>query len=115
MLGAVRANPALLITDPQKEIRGFRVEISAPMGSKRGTGRNSFIDSVLNAVSSFYEEIVQNLKPWSATPPKIRAEGAFTPPADVPVALVSTAPSSQDGPELQVPAVPVPHEASVDA
>ncbi|USX49409.1 hypothetical protein [Lentzea sp. HUAS12] len=88
------------------------------MGSKRGTGRNSFIDSVLNAVSSFYEEIVQNLKPWSATPPKIRAEAAFVPPEDVPVALVSTAPSSQDGPELHAPVV-VPaqesSEVSVDA
>jgi hypothetical protein len=126
LLGAVRANPALLIADPQKEIRGFRVEISVPMGSKRGTGRNSFIDSVLNAVSSFYEEIVQNLKPWSATPPKIRSEATFVPPADVPVALVSTAPSSQDGPELvsavvpeqEVPgdvAVPVPQEVPVDA
>lgn len=127
LLGAVRANPALLIADPLKEIRGFRVEISVPMGAKRGTGRNSFIDSVLSAVSSFYEEIVQNLKPWAATPPKIRAESAFAPPADVPVALVSTAPSSQDGPELEAPtAAPeqepitdetsmVRHEVSVDA
>ncbi|MFI6102300.1 hypothetical protein ACIA8G_42685 [Lentzea sp. NPDC051213] len=114
LLGAVRANPALLIADPQKEIRGFRVEISAPMGAKRGTGRSSFIDSVLNAVSSFYEEIVQNLKPWAATPPKIRAETAFVPPADVPVALVSTAPSSQDGPELETPAV-VPERELSDA
>ncbi|GGU72829.1 hypothetical protein GCM10010178_75460 [Lentzea flava] len=127
LLGAVRADPALLIADPQKEIRGFRIEISVPMGTKRGMGRNSFIDSVLNAVSSFYEEIVQNLKPWAATPPKIRAEAAFAPPADVPVALVSTAPSSQDGPELEAPvaapdeepitgtAPPIHHEVPVDA
>lgn len=114
LLGAVRANPALLIVDPQKEIRGFRVEISVPMGVKRGTGRSSFIDSVLNAVSSFYEEIVQNLKPWAATPPKIRAEAAFTPPTDVPVALVSTAPSSQDGPESEAPAVVSEQERVAD-
>ncbi|MDX8034751.1 hypothetical protein SK803_31430 [Lentzea sp. BCCO 10_0856] len=115
LLGAVRANPAVLIADPQKEIRGFRVEISVPMGAKRGTGRGSFIDSVLSAVSSFYEEIMQNLKPWAAMPPKIRAEAAFVPPADVPVALVSTAPSSQDGPELEAPAAVPAQEFSADA
>ncbi|WP_433268251.1 hypothetical protein ACQPZF_03770 [Actinosynnema sp. CS-041913] len=71
-----------------------------PSGSKRGTGRNSFIDSVLGAVTGFYEDVVQNLKPWAAAPPRIRSEESFTPPTDVPPALVSTAPSSQDGPEV---------------
>jgi hypothetical protein len=69
------------------------------MGAKRGTGRNSFIDSVLGGVTGFYEEVVQTLKPWASAPPRIRTEEDFTPPEDVPVALVSTALSSQDGPE----------------
>ncbi|MET1073039.1 MAG: hypothetical protein ABWY11_10380 [Umezawaea sp.] len=97
LLAFVRDNPGVLLVDPQKEIRGFRIEQSGPMGAKRGTGRNSFIDSVLGGVTGFYEEVVQTLKPWSATPPRIRPEEDFAPPADVPVALVSTAPSSQDG------------------
>jgi hypothetical protein len=99
LLAFVRENPGVLLVDPQKEIRGFRIEQSGVLGVKRGTGRNSFIDSVLGAVTGFYEEVVQTLKPWAATPPRIRPEEDFTPPADVPVALVSTAPSSQDGPE----------------
>ncbi|WNV82257.1 hypothetical protein [Umezawaea sp. Da 62-37] len=97
LLAFVRDNPGVLLVDPQKEIRGFRIEQSGPMGAKRGTGRGSFIDSVLGSVTGFYEEVVQTLKPWSATPPRIRPEEDFAPPADVPVALVSTAPSSQDG------------------
>ncbi|TQM81250.1 hypothetical protein FHX81_3613 [Saccharothrix saharensis] len=100
LLRTVRGDPMALVVDPAKEIRGFRVAISVPLGSKRGTGRNSFIDSVLGAVASFYEEVVQNLKPWAAAPPRIRPEEAFAPPVDVPPALVSTAPSSQDGPEV---------------
>jgi hypothetical protein len=100
LLRAVRENPAVLIADPQKEIRGFRIAISVPMGAKRGNGRGSFIESALGAITSFYEGIVQNLKPWSASPPRIRPDGAFASQEDVPVALVSTAPSSQDGPDF---------------
>ncbi|MFE2754785.1 hypothetical protein ACFXGA_22565 [Actinosynnema sp. NPDC059335] len=100
LLKAVKDDPAVLVVDPAKEIRGFRVANSVPMGGKRGTGRNSFIDSVLTAVTGFYEDVVQNLKPWAAAPPRIRPEEAFAPPVDVPPALVSTAPSSQDGPEV---------------
>jgi hypothetical protein len=61
-----------------------------------GTGRGAFIDSVLTSVDSFYGEVVQNLKAWSATPPRMRE-------AEVPderPALTSTLLSSQDGPEL---------------
>lgn len=100
LLKTVKNDPMVLVVDPAKEIRGFRVADSAPLGAKRGIGRNSFIDSVLGTVTGFYEEVVQNLKPWAAAPPRIRPEEAFAPPVDVPPALVSTAPSSQDGPEL---------------
>ncbi|WP_230567438.1 hypothetical protein [Saccharothrix luteola] len=100
LLRTVRSNPMALVADPAKDIRGFRVANSVPLGSKRGTGRNSFIDSVLAAVTGFYEDVVQNLKPWATAPPRIRPEEAFAPPVDVPPALVSTAPSSQDGPEI---------------
>ncbi|MBB5807539.1 hypothetical protein F4560_007307 [Saccharothrix ecbatanensis] len=100
LMRTVKENPMVLVVDPAKEIRGFRVANSAVLGSKRGTGRNSFIDSVLAAVTGFYEEVVQNLKPWAAAPPRIRPEEAFAPPVEVPPALVSTAPSSQDGPEV---------------
>ncbi|MEJ2855200.1 MULTISPECIES: hypothetical protein [unclassified Saccharothrix] len=104
LLRTVRANPGVLVVDPAREIRGFRVAHSIPAGTKRGTGRNSFIDSVLGAVMGFYEDVMQNLKSWAAVPPRIRSEESFTPPADVPAALVSSAPSSQDGAETAAPA-----------
>ncbi|MEV0679894.1 hypothetical protein AB0I60_25545 [Actinosynnema sp. NPDC050436] len=107
LLRTVRADPAVLVADPAREIRGFRVAHSAPAGTKRGTGRNSFIDSVLGTITGFYEDVVQNLKPWAAAPPRIRPEEAFVPPVDVLAALVSTAPSSQDGPEPAAPKLAV--------
>jgi hypothetical protein len=46
LLRTVRDNPALLIVDPAKELRTFRIALDRPLGAKRGRGRASFIDSV---------------------------------------------------------------------
>ena len=97
LLGAVRADPAVLIADPAKELRAFRVALTAPLGQKRGRGRGAFIDSVSDAVETFYRDIVQHLKAWRAAPPPMRHEAAL---AVEPVgSLASTAFSSQDGAE----------------
>jgi hypothetical protein len=98
LLGAVRDDPALLLGDKQKELRSFRIAQSAPMGTKRGRGRGSFIDSALNAVDTFYGEVLQNLKAWSAVPPKLRHPDAEKVAAEqpTPADLVSTGFSSQD-------------------
>ncbi|MFE6508697.1 hypothetical protein ACFVDI_15130 [Nocardioides sp. NPDC057767] len=108
LLGKVREEPTCLITDPKKEIRTFRVALSAPMGAKRGRGRGAFIDSVIDLLDTFYGDVVQHLKAWSPAAPKLRE------PAPVPderPALTSTAISSQDGPETVTPSespVPMP-------
>lgn len=100
LLRVVRENPASLITDPTKELRSFQVAMSAPMGTKRGRGRGSFIDSVVALVDAFYGDVLQQLKAWSAAPPRLRseaeAEALTSEQGDVPTALVSTAMSSQD-------------------
>ncbi len=104
LLSVLRGNPALLVADPSKDLRSFRIAATGAMGTKRSLGRGSFIESVVGAIDGFYVEVVQNLKPWSAAPPKLRDEPAL--PEDVPVALVSTAQSSQDGPEPADSAAP---------
>jgi hypothetical protein len=77
------------------------------MGTKRGRGRGAFIDSVIDVVDNFYETVVQNIKAWSAAPPKFREE--VEPPQEERSSLFSTALSSQDGTEpveRHTPAVP---------
>ena len=97
-------NPAkrgvVLVADPGKELRGFRVATTTNLGSKRGRGRGAFIDSVLTAVDGFYAEVLGSLRPWSAAPPKLRPGHPSPPTIDdtIPAALVSTDYSSQDEP-----------------
>jgi hypothetical protein len=97
LLKDVRENPTLLVTDPKKELRAFRIALTSPTGSKRGRGRGSFIDSVVDALNEFYGGVIQHVKAWSAVPPKLREPELV--PSDAPLELASTARSSQDGTE----------------
>lgn len=100
LLGAIRENPAALVDDSGKEIRTFRIATTATMGTKRGRGRGSFIDSVLGAVDGFYVDILGSLRAWAATPPKLRPTEPAAKGVDpgIQPALSSTDYSSQDDP-----------------
>ena len=101
LLTKVREDPAVLVVDATREIKSFRLALVAPMGTKRGRGRGAFIDSVLAACDAFYADVLQTVKPWAATPPRMRQPETTPPNADtaVPAALRSTGYSSQDGAE----------------
>jgi hypothetical protein len=97
LVGKVRENPALLVDDQKRDIKSFRVTVSQTAGTKRGQGRGSFVASVVDATSAFYSTVIQQLKPWVPSAPKVRVpELAQVVEPEVPVALVSTALSSQD-------------------
>src|SRR3546814_6647776 len=75
LLRVIREDPNVLIVDPKKDFRTFRVAAASPMGTKRGTGRGGFIDSVLAAIDGFYGAVVQQLRPWSAKAPQLPKGG----------------------------------------
>lgn len=110
LLRRVREDPAVLIADPKRDLRAFRVALTATAAAKRGRGRGSFIDSVLASIDTFYGDVLQHLKAWSASPPRLREplDQLPTPPV-----LASNALSSQDGAETPTaPTAPPasPHE-----
>ncbi|MEA2249406.1 MAG: hypothetical protein QOH46_3935, partial [Solirubrobacteraceae bacterium] len=45
--------------------------LSRPMGTKRGKGERSFVLETRKQAIDFYRELVQNLRPWRAAPPKL--------------------------------------------
>lgn len=76
LLGNGKAPRSLegLVPKDGRDIRAFRVSLDLPMGGKRATGQGSLIGSVLEVVTSFYAEVVQNLSPWTSRPPRMPAE-----------------------------------------
>jgi hypothetical protein len=97
LLKEVRENPAVLVHDARKELRSFRLALTTQLGPKRGRGRGAAIDSMLSAVDAFYLDVLQHLKAWTATPPKMREAAEL--PTGIPPELASTGLSSQDGTE----------------
>lgn len=73
LLKTIRKTPESLVPDDGREIKSFLVALDLPMGTKRGIGTGSLIDSVLGVTHHFYAEVVQNLRPWSAKgkPPRL--------------------------------------------
>src|SRR3954466_15979050 len=45
LLKDVREDASVLIADPKKELRSFRLALASPLGTKRGRGRGGVIDS----------------------------------------------------------------------
>lgn len=70
-LTEARSTPDTLYPDPAKEIRQFVLTLTRNMGLKRDAGKGSFIDSVITTTKDFYGDVLQNLRPWKASPPKL--------------------------------------------
>ena len=68
------AQRLLLANDPKRPPRAFRLALSRPMGTKRGKGERSFVLETRKQAIDFYRELVQNLRPWRAAPPRLPDE-----------------------------------------
>jgi len=72
-LRQAREAPQVLYPDRTRDIRQFVVALSRNMGLKRDSGRGSFVQSVISTTEEFYREVLQNIRPWKPSPPKLRS------------------------------------------
>jgi hypothetical protein len=70
-LRATREDPSLLYPD-KGEIRAFRLALSTNMGTKRDNSRGSFAASIIDTAQAFYADLLQNIRAWKASPPKLK-------------------------------------------
>jgi hypothetical protein len=82
LLSEARESPKNLLspTDPKREPRSFTLALSSPMGTKRGKGQGSFVRETRKQAVDFYRELVQNLRGWQPTAPKLPEEPSEKPP-----------------------------------
>jgi len=76
LLKAVRDDPAVLLSDPKVDLRRFRIAAASQLGTKRGVGRGSFIDSILAAIDGYYQTVLQGIRPWVPKAPQLPKAGA---------------------------------------
>jgi hypothetical protein len=75
VLSYLRENPeALLTADAKRPPRCFWLALSAPLAAKRGKGERSFVRETRQQTITFYRDLVQDLRPWRAAPPKLAEE-----------------------------------------
>jgi hypothetical protein len=76
LLRDVREQPNLLLSaaDPKREPRAFVLALARPMGTKRGKGERSFVRETRQQAVDFYRGIVQNLRAWQPSAPKLPEE-----------------------------------------
>ena len=86
-LGNVRAHPELVLPPSDKDIKGFQLSLVRNMGLKRDASKGSFIESVISTTEDFYRSVLQNLRPWKPTPPKLKPKHAEPEETHVPSAI----------------------------
>ena len=76
LLSATREDPSALLlpNDPKRPPRAFRLALSRPMGTKRGKGERSFVLETRKQAIDFYRDLVQNLRAWRPSAPKLPDE-----------------------------------------
>ena len=85
-LKEVRDHPDRLLfaADPKREPRVFRVALSRELGIKRGRNQGSFVAESKKQALDFYREIVQGLRPWSPSAPRLPGQSTDTTPVASP-------------------------------
>jgi hypothetical protein len=99
-LRAIRENPSALYPEKGKELRGFRLALTANMGVKRASGQGSFSESVSEVTERFYGEVLQNLRAWKAAPPKLKRPEKQAEAAEVVADLIGVEPEAVAEDEL---------------
>jgi len=75
LLSELRENPqSILAADPKRPPKTFRLALSGPLGTKRGKGEKSFVRETRQQTIAFYRDLVQDLRPWRASAPKLPDE-----------------------------------------
>jgi hypothetical protein len=73
LLSDARQQPKQLLSaaDPKREPRAFVLALSRAVGTKRGKGERSFVRESRQQAVDFYRQLVQELRAWQPTPPKL--------------------------------------------
>lgn len=89
LLAEAREYPQRLlsVTDPKRKPRAFSVVLTCPMGTKRGRGQGSFVRETRQQAVDFYRQVVQNLRAWQPSPPKLPEEPAAVPETPPPLSV----------------------------
>ncbi|GAB4066135.1 TerD family protein [Angustibacter speluncae] len=77
----LREGPGPLLAGQTKDVAGFVLSRTYPLGTKRSGVKGAFIPSVTDAVESFYSLVLQPLQAWVPSAPKLSDDSVEDVPA----------------------------------
>jgi hypothetical protein len=64
-------DPTLLLTGDKRDPVRFRIAVQSPMGTNRRIGKSpGFVESVLSAITAYYERVLQPIAPYQRRAPQ---------------------------------------------
>lgn len=99
------ATGLLLPEDPKRELVWFDIALTRDMGIKGGNAKGSFVADTMSQVSSFYGDVVQDIQPWQARPPRLNDEPDESDPLASAVAVSLSADSPPIDEEALLPSL----------
>ncbi|MBN4047613.1 hypothetical protein JYT71_01245 [Acidimicrobiaceae bacterium AH-315-P05] len=105
-LEALAEDPSILLRDDKKDPHRFRVIARSELGQGRRSGKSpGFVQSVINAIESFYGDVLQDMTAYQQRAPQLKSVVPHEPAPDLPsVPLIPATPSPS--PNLQAPLPP---------
>ena len=99
-LAQIRQDSTIILSDNRADLRKFRVLLHAEAGNNRKSGTRSvgFVDSVNDAVDTFYETVLQNITAWTPPAPKVKKTD-HSGEQDQPTTVAPTNLNSEDEPD----------------
>ncbi len=109
-LEAIAEDPSILLREDKKDPHRFRVIARSELGKNRRSGKSpGFVQSVINAIESFYGDVLQDMTAYQPKAPQLKSVVPATPEPELPsVPLVVPAPS----PSPERRAIPLPPAGS---
>ncbi|MFT7601768.1 MAG: hypothetical protein ACI8TP_004729 [Acidimicrobiales bacterium] len=105
-LAAIAEDPSILLREDKKDPHRFRIIGRSELGQNRRSGKSpGFVQSVINAIESFYGDVLQDMTGYQPKPSQLRTIIPTEPDPDLPsVPLVAAAPR----PDPERRAIPLP-------
>lgn len=120
LLRDVREDETVLLLERSSDPRSFTLTLTLTMGERRDNRKGSFIESMSTLLSRFYGEVVQSLRPWQASAPRLRSSATDSDPDESPAVPAAVSSSSveeaaTDGPTPLVQALATLEDGPQDA
>jgi len=106
-LEAIAEDPSVLLRDDKKDPHRFRIIARSELGQGRRSGKSpGFVQSVVNAIESFYGDVLQDMTAYQPKAPQLKTVVPSEPEPQLPSVTLVASVSNPEHRTIPLPAAP---------